>query len=162
LPRLSRNEWIALGLVCLSFLWVILQATGQLDKSAQAMGRILPSGFLLFNLFFLPFVTALLYLRLSSHIGVIVAIVLLFLFSWWLIGLSYDRYPVATGAVELLALAQMYWIIPWWRKRRRGEEGAAGTPEPRPATSKAIDYVIYLAIAFAVGGWLIYKVVFCR
>ena len=116
---------VAAVLVCYAFLWLILKATGVLKTFAGIMGQILPAWFPLFNLIALPILVGVIFLRIVRPAWAILLVAFAGSFCYTLIGLSYHRYRVATIIVQLLVLAEMFWIIPRWRKARSKEKRVA-------------------------------------
>ena len=125
LTRDDRNVLIWAGIVCWVYVWLILKATGVLKTFAIAMGGILPAWFPVFNLIVLPALVPVMFLR--TIIRTAWAFLLFFIawsFCYTLIGVSYHRYKVATIFVHLLILAEIFWLVPKWRKARNKERSA--------------------------------------
>jgi uncharacterized membrane protein YccC len=118
------NLLIAAGVVCYIYIWLILKVTGVLKTFVDVMERMLPAWFPIFNLVALPVLVAVLGLRMIRPLWAILVVGVATLFCYNLIGLSYHRYRVATIIVHLLVLAEMFWIIPKWRKSRGKDRSA--------------------------------------
>ena len=115
--KLRRNEWAAVAILCTIALWVLLKVAGQIQKFAETAATVLPEWFPLFNLFFLPLIVAVLFLRLTRHTWSVVCLFAVILFSLSMLYVSGQRYLWATAAMNIFLLAEIYWIMPRLRKR---------------------------------------------
>jgi hypothetical protein len=118
----DRYVWVAIGVLGLGTLWLILLATGQIAKGVDAIRGGVPSWFPVVNLMVLPIFAALVFIRRPWRLELRVFFLLLFMLSFSTIGLSADRYRLATILVILMVYLEIFWVAPKWNARTGGKQ----------------------------------------
>jgi hypothetical protein len=115
-----RKLIIPATLVILGFAWLGLLATGRLSELVRLVEPLIPGWFLSLNLLLIPTLTPFVITRRKYALSARILLVILFVFCFSMIQLSFQVHPRLAVAVTVMAYVE-WLLVAVWEKRHNQE-----------------------------------------